>query len=599
MSKLSRMTRNFAAMVLLAGLFSPAPNFAATSHEMDRIKTVRQSVSANTLRVVLETEHASPEASVYFLTAPERLVIEVNDAMPGATLGAAPATRLVQSWGLKQSSLNRSQLVLNLNHRPPTGEIKVQILANPHRVAVDIPIDPYWKEEVALTKGVKFIREDKYLAGLWVRLSRLQFDPKDPEVKVMIGLAQEKTTSREKVSSMIKRTGALAGINGGFFAGGGGALGLIYRDGKLLAPHVQRRPPRSGFGITRDGKPLFGRLASSGPGFKDLDGGDWSQASLALAGGPRLMKDGAPKITAKEEELGPGGNDITRVAGRSLVASLSNGQLVFATVAGFRDNHSQGAKFEPTVEWLKSLGAKDAVNFDGGASVNMVVGDIVVSDGPGVANSEKAVATALLVKDDRPKLYPANSKWALSQATMLADGKSTTDATVTFTTPSGGLVPDGTPVRFFASGARVEPATAKTVGGQARVKLISVRRVGNVKVTADCGPVRTSKELQLRAGDADRVVVKLLERKKAKSNNVEVLRVNAKVAMTDPWGNPVAGEQFTVSVDGSDAYPFRTDGNGLSNLEVDTALSGGKIMVVHPKAGSVPLEIAPLPATKI
>ncbi len=595
MSKLSRVTRNLAAMALLAGLFTPAPNFAATSHEMDRIKTVRHSVNGNTLRLVLETEHASPEASVYFLTAPERLVVELNDAMPAATLGAAPSTKLVQSWGLKQSSLNRSQLILNLNHRPPTGEIKVQVLANPYRVAIDIPVDPYWKEEVALTKGVKWIREDKYLAGLWVRLSRLQFDPKDPEVKVMIGLANEKTTAREKVSSMIKRTGALAGINGGFFAGGGGALGLIYRDGKLLAPHVQRRPPRSGFGITADGKPLFGRLASNGPGFKDLDGGDWSQAVLALAGGPRLMKDGAPKITAKEEELGPGGNDITRVAGRSLVASLSNGQLIFGTVAGFRDNHSQGAKFEPTVEWLKSLGAKDAVNFDGGASVNMVIGDIVVSDGPGVANAEKAVATALLVKDDRPKLYPANSKWAVAQPTMLADGKSTSFATATFTTPSGGLVPDGTPVRFFASGAAIEPATAKTVGGQARVKVTSVRRVGSGRLIANCGPVTTSTELRFTAGEANRVMVRLLDRKKAKSNNVDVLRVNAKVALTDPWGNPVAGEQFTVSVDGSEAYPFRTDGNGLSTLEVDTALSGGQIMVVHPKGGSVPLVIAPLP----
>jgi exopolysaccharide biosynthesis protein len=562
---------------------------------MDRIRTVRHSLNGNTLRIVVETEHAAPEASVYFLAGPERLVIELNDALPGTTLGPAPAARLVESWGLKQSALNRSQLVLNLNHRPPTSELKVQLLDNPYRVAVDLPVDPYWKEEFALTEGVKWIREDRYLAGMWVRLNRLQFDPRDPRLTVMLGLAQEKVTAREKVSSMVKRTGALAGINGGFFASGGGALGLVYRDGKLLAPHVQRRPPRSGFGLTRDGKPLFGRLASTGPGFKDLEGGDWSEARLALGGGPRLIKDGAPRITAKEEELGPGGNDITRVAGRSLVGLLNNGQLMFSTVSGFRDNHSQGAKFEPVVDWLKGLGVKDAVNYDGGASVNMVIGEHIVSDGPGCVTGEKPVATALLLKDERPKLYPSEASWALSQTSLVADGESKGQATVTFKTASGAPVPDGTPVRFFAQGLSLTPASAKTSGGQVQVQLQSVRRPGVARVTAVCGPVSSSRELNLQAGPTARITVKLLDRKKASVEKQELLRVNAKVALTDAWGNPVADDEFTVEVDGSKPYPFRSDERGLSNLEVDTALSGGEIVVSHPKAGAVPLRIEPLP----
>lgn len=592
---MSKLSRAFVFVSVLAGLFWATPNFAATSGEMDRIKTVRGSVEGGTLKVVVETEHASPEASVYYLDGPERLVIELNDALPGTTLGASPKAGMVQSWGLKQSALNRSQLVLNLNHRPPTSDLKVQTLSNPYRVVVEVPVDPYWREEVALTKGITWIREDRYLSGLWVRLNRLQFDPKDPAITVMLGLAQEKTTAREKVSSMIQRTGALAGINGGFFASSGGALGLVYRDGRLLAPHVQRRPPRSGFGLTKDGKPLFGRLASTGPAFKDLDGGDWTQASIALGGGPRLMKDGAPKITAKEEELGPGGNDITRVAGRSLVGALDNGQLLFSTVTGFRDNHSQGAKFETVVDWLKDLGVRDAVNFDGGASVNMVIGNLNVSDGPGCVTQEKAVATALLVKDDRPKLYPASASWALAQPGLTADGKSSTEVTVSFATPSGVAVPDGTPVRFFSHGARIEPPTAKTAGGKVKAKVISVRRPGTAELTAVCGPVTSAKSLTLKAGETQRVLVKLLDRKKVKQGAQELLRVNAKVALTDAWGNPVANDEITVEVDGSEPYPFRTDERGLSTLEVDTALSGGSIKVNHASAGSVPLTIAPLP----
>lgn len=592
---MSKLSRAFVFVSVLAGLFWATPNFAATSGEMDRIKTVRHSINGSVLKVVIETEHASPEASVYYLDGPERLVIELNDALPATMLGAAPKAGMIESWGLKQSSLNRSQLVLNLSHRPPTADLKVQTLNNPYRLVVEVPVDPYWREEVALTKGIKWIREDKYLSGLWVRLNRLQFDPKDPAVSVILGLAQEKTTAREKVSSMIKRTGALAGINGGFFASSGGALGLVYRDGKLLAPHVQRRPPRSGFGITKDGKPLFGRLASTGPAFKDLEGGDWSQASIALGGGPRLMKDGAPKITAKEEELGPGGNDITRVAGRSLVGALDNGQLMFSTVSGFRDNHSQGARFETVVDWLKSLGVRDAVNFDGGASVNMIIGDWNVSDGPGCVTTEKPVATALLLKDDRPKLYPASASWALEKTSLVADGKSANDVTVSFQTPSGSAVPDGTPVRFFCHGVRMEPATAKTAGGKVKARVISVRRPGNAELTAVCGPVSTSKSLTLSAGETQRVLVKLLDRKKVKEGTQELLRVNAKVALTDAWGNPVANDEITVEVDGSEPYPFRTDERGLSTLEVDTALSGGSLKVNHAKAGTVPLTIEPLP----
>ena len=595
---MSKLARRLIAVTTLvcAGLFWSAPNFAESSQEMDRISLVKQSVNGDTLRVVVQTEHAPPEGSAYYLSGPERLVIELNDALPGATLGAVPSTKLVESWGLKQSALNRSQLILNLNHRPPTGDLKVQTLANPHRFVVDIPVDPYWREEVSLTKGVKWIREDQYLAGRWVRLNRLQFDPKDPAIKVMLGLAQEKVTARETITSMLKRTGALAGINGGFFASSGGALGLVYRDGKLLAPHVQRRPPRSGFGITKDGKPLFGRLASTGPTFKDLEGGDWSNAAMALGGGPRLMKDGQPKITAKEEELGPGGNDITRVAGRSLVASLTNGQLMLGTITGFRDNHSEGAKFEPTVEWLKKVGAKDAVNFDGGASVDMVIAGHIVSNGPAVTTSEKPVATAVLIKDDRDRLFPSSLSWQIGQTNLPADGKTSTEAKVSVRTPGGAPVPDGTPVRFFAQGVRVEPASAKTAGGSVKVKLISVRRPGAAKIIANCGPVTDSQALRLNAGEASRLMVKLLERKKTKiQGGGELLRVNAKVLLTDAWGNPVSNDQFSVQVDGSDAYPFRTDERGLSNLEVDTQLKGGSIMVTHPKAGSVPLKIDPLP----
>lgn len=587
--------RAYFLLALIALALVGPPQVSANSHPMDRITAVRQSVQSNTLRLVLETEKAPPVASVFFLTGPERLVIELNDALPAAQLGAKPATPMVKEWGLKPSSLHRSQLVLTLDHRPPTSEVKVQVLTGPHRVVVDVPVDPYVKEEMALTKGITWIREDRYLAGLWVRLNRLLFDPRDPNISVELGLAQEKVTAREKVSSMVARTGAVAGLNGGFFASQGGALGLVYRDGKLLAPHVQRRPPRSGFGLTQEGRPLFGRLASTGPSFRDLEGGDWSAARWALGGGPRLLKDGAPRITAKEEELGPGGNDITRVAGRSLVGALGDGRLLFSTVSGFRDNHSQGSKFEPLVDWLLSLGVRDAVNFDGGASVNMVIGEHIVSDGPGCVTGEKPVATALLLLDRRERLYPAAATWNLSQTALPADGQSSVEASLRLTKPDGGLVPDGTLVRLFGHGVTVQPAQARTQGGQVTFRLTSVRRPGAARVTATCGPLTTRRELTLQGGEASRIQVQLLGRRKEKVGSQEVLRVQAKVGLTDRWGNPVAQDGFTVELDGSAPYRFQSDERGLAVLELDTALTGGQLTVRHPKAPAVVLPVGPIP----
>ncbi len=573
-----------------------APARAQTGSEMDRIKSIRQSVNGDTLRIVVETEHAPPEASVFFSTGPERLVIEFNDALPGTSAPAPPNTPMVESWGLKQVSLNRSQLVLNLDHRPPTSRVGVQTLTGPHRFVVDLPLASEWREEMALTKGIRWIREDRYLSGLWVRLNRVHFDPTDSNVSVAIGLAKEVTNARETVSSMVARYNAVAGINGGFFASSGGALGLVYRDGKMLAPHVSRRPPRSGFGMTKDGQPLFGRLAATGQAIKDLDGGDWTKTWMALGGGPRLIKDGSAKITAKEEELGPGGNDITRVAARSLVGQTKSGDLVFSTVTGFRDNHSQGAKFEPVVDWLRGLGVKDAVNFDGGASVDMVIGDHIVSDGPGNSTKEKPVATALLVKDSREKLYPSKADWVLSQTALKADGKSSADALITLKTESGGLVADGTPVRFFAHGLVIEPAEAKTSKGQVKVRLTSIRSPGTSRLSVLSGPLSSYKDVTLQGGEPKRLQVELLGRKKTKVEGIgELQRVNMKVQLTDPWGNPVANEVFQVAVNGTQAYPFRTDTRGMSSLEVETALAGGTILVTHPKAGDTPVKIDPLP----
>ena len=563
----------------------------AGAEELATLERVSHSVKGDDVRLELETSNPNPDVSAYFVTGPDRLVVEFNDTSSQVRLGSKPKNKMIRSWAVKPFGLNRCRLVVNLRQRPPNSALSVSQLNGRNGVAVEFSLTPGVKEKIALTEGVTWVREDTYLGGRWTRLNRLLFDPKDPNIEVVVGLANEKTNAREPLTKMVRRYDALAGINGGFFAGSGGPLGLVYRDGRMIVPHVSRRPPRSGFGLTAGGVPKFGRLAATGPKIKDLDGGDWSDVVLALGGGPRLVKDGLAKITADLEELGPKGNDITRVAARTLVGLTKQGELVFCTVTGYRDNHSEGTKFGPLVGWLKTLGVTEAVNFDGGASVDMVVGSHIVSDGPANTTKEKPVATALLVKDKRAKTYPESARINLTKNRLPADGKSEASLQVQLTDPSGKPVPDGTEVRVFSKGVAVAPSLTKTKGGKAEVDVKSVRRPGKGHITVMAGPLVESESVSLVAGDASKLH---LAETGAKPLEETMQTVTIKVQTVDQWGNPVSRERLDCSVDDSEVVAFRTDKMGMMAVDVELPLSGGKFVVSHDKAGRIEHRIGPL-----
>lgn len=581
--------KRVAGVVLLA-LLTVSPG--SSQESFGRLQRVSHARDGSRIVLDLGVSGSNPVASAYFLSGPDRLVVDFNDTLVAVRLQAKPNDPIVGGWSVHQIGLNKARLVLQLNYRPADSELEVRQV--PGGVKVSFPTTLGRKEKIKLTEGITWVREDSTLDGRWVRLNRVYFDPKDPNIEVIVGLAKEKTNARETVSSMVARYDAVAGINGGFFAGSGGPLGLVYRNGKMVTPHVSRRPPRSAFGLTSTGKALFGRIAAKGTEISDLDGGDWSDAALALAGGPRLVKDGSAKLTTDQEELGPKGNDITRVAGRTLVGQAADGQVLFATVSGYRDNHREGSRFEPLVEWLRSLKIKDAVNLDGGASVDMVVGPYIVSDGPGNRTKENPVATALLVKDKRERLYPSKVYWELGERVLWADGRSETDLTVSLATPAGSPVPDGTEVGFCAEGVVVTPARATTKGGKASAKIRSVLRPGKGVIEISAGPLTERETLMVRAGDPGRILTELTPGVADKDGRTQ--KVMARVQLLDKWGNGVEKEAFTCSADGSEEVGFVTDHVGMASVELNLPVEGGTFLVTHPKAGRKRIQV---PAVKV
>lgn len=122
-----------------------------------------------------------------------------------------------------------------------------------------------------------------------------------------------------------------------------------------------------------------------------------------LNGGPRLLRSGAIDIPAFAEGFqypeDPGFlyRFGLRRNPRTLAGVRSDGRLLLVTVDGRAPGHSVGASFEESAALLRALGARDAVNLDGGGSTAMTVGSALLTR-PSDATGERPIADAIVVE---------------------------------------------------------------------------------------------------------------------------------------------------------------------------------------------------------
>jgi len=130
-------------------------------------------------------------------------------------------------------------------------------------------------------------------------------------------------------------------------------------------------------------------------------------ASLGNAGvvngGPRLLRSGAFAITAFTEGFhyveDPGFyyRFGVRRNPRTLAGVQPDGALLLVAVDGRAPGYSAGASFEESAGIMRALGARDAVNLDGGGSTGMTVGGGLVTR-PSDATGERPIGEALVVR---------------------------------------------------------------------------------------------------------------------------------------------------------------------------------------------------------
>jgi hypothetical protein len=187
---------------------------------------------------------------------------------------------------------------------------------------------------------------------------------------------------RLRTSAMGQTAGALAALNGGFFAieSTGLSIGLLRLDGALVVP-------------ANDGQGSLGLDRAGALQLASRPAGDWPEVHEALGAGPMLLSRGAV--------IDHGERQRQRRHPRSAVGVTADGRVLWLAVDG-RTAQAVGMTFEETGTVLAALGCVDGLNLDGGGSTTLWVA------GRGVCNfpcdnkrydhaGERAVANALLL----------------------------------------------------------------------------------------------------------------------------------------------------------------------------------------------------------
>ena len=120
-------------------------------------------------------------------------------------------------------------------------------------------------------------------------------------------------------------------------------------------------------------------------------------------GGPRLLRDGRPDITAEAEGFDHPGDPAFYYAfalrrnPRTIAGVTRNGRLLLVAVDGRAPGYSAGLDFEEEALVMRALGARDAVNLDGGGSTTMTIRGSVVTR-PSDATGERPIGDAILLR---------------------------------------------------------------------------------------------------------------------------------------------------------------------------------------------------------
>ncbi|QGR00037.1 phosphodiester glycosidase family protein [Paenibacillus psychroresistens] len=228
----------------------------------------------------------------------------------------------------------------------------------------------------------------------WKGKKMYVYDPKSIRVVV-----PSKPKEGERISSMVERTGALAGINGGGFddpdglGNGFAPIGFIVSGGDLLYSGYQGYFPQHVVGFDEDGFMIVGKYSTNTLKTRHV--------TEAVSFYPRIIANGERLIKS-----GDGGSGIQP---RTAIGQKADGTIIMIVIDG-RQAHSVGATEKEVQELFMAEGVINAGFLDGGASSELVLKDGGLVTKPSSRYGERRLPSALLVFE-HPEDYEATHVW--------------------------------------------------------------------------------------------------------------------------------------------------------------------------------------------
>jgi exopolysaccharide biosynthesis protein len=240
----------------------------------------------------------------------------------------------------------------------------------------------------------KLIKVEDISGPRWKGKKMYVYDPRSIRVVV-----PSKPKEGERITSMVERTGALAGINGGGFddpdglGNGFAPIGFIVSGGDLLYSGYQGSYPQHVVGFDKAGLMIVGKYSTNA--LKAL------QVTEAVSFYPRIIANGERLIKS-----GDGGSGIQP---RTAIGQKADGTIVIIVIDG-RQAHSVGATEKQVQELFMEEGVINAGFLDGGASSELVLKDGGLVTKPSSRYGERRLPSALLVFEN-PENYVATRVW--------------------------------------------------------------------------------------------------------------------------------------------------------------------------------------------
>jgi len=206
----------------------------------------------------------------------------------------------------------------------------------------------------AKTEGFMLLEEGIYIRDIFgIGFSGKLMLVLEPS-RIIIGTASIPGEEPATVQSMVELYGAVAGINGGWYAGYA-PTGFIITNHVRVFPSSEHYNQVSIVGFTEDNVLVMGMYNEQ----EAIDAGIRDSLSCY----PALIIDGEPMITS-----GDGGWGI---APRTAIAQRKDGAVLLLTLDG-RQSHSIGATLRQVQDVLMENHAHTAIGLDGGCSTAMV-----------------------------------------------------------------------------------------------------------------------------------------------------------------------------------------------------------------------------------